>query len=95
MWVRIVWWKSSATKDVDPGSCPTCLNHVYTNKPVTIHPTVHVFFFFHIRRTEFFSLQVLGYADYAFTSIFTVEILLKVPVNQSINSFCNNFKLIK
>lgn len=33
----------------------------------------------------FFSLQVLGYADYAFTSIFTVEILLKVPINQLIN----------
>lgn len=26
----------------------------------------------------FFISQILGYADYAFTSIFTVEILLKV-----------------
>lgn len=26
--------------------------------------------------------QVLGYADYAFTSIFTVEILLKVPIQR-------------
>lgn len=27
-----------------------------------------------------FCVQILGYADYAFTSIFTVEILLKVNI---------------
>ncbi|KTF83550.1 hypothetical protein cypCar_00039636, partial [Cyprinus carpio] len=42
----------------------------------------------------YFSLQVLGYADYAFTSIFTVEILLKMTVHGAFlhkGSFCRNW----
>lgn len=44
-----------------------------------------VFYFLSLQPPDFswtvWLYQVLGYADYAFTSIFTVEILLKVPIN--------------
>ncbi|RXM35869.1 Voltage-dependent L-type calcium channel subunit alpha-1F [Acipenser ruthenus] len=45
-------------------------------------------------RAHSFRNQVLGYADYAFTSIFTVEILLKVTVHGVFlhkGSFCRNW----
>ncbi|XP_018608362.2 calcium channel, voltage-dependent, L type, alpha 1F subunit [Scleropages formosus] len=45
-------------------------------------------------RAHSFRNQVLGYADYAFTSIFTVEILLKMTVHGAFlhqGSFCRNW----
>ncbi|XP_067384290.1 calcium channel, voltage-dependent, L type, alpha 1F subunit isoform X3 [Channa argus] len=45
-------------------------------------------------RTHSFRNNILGYADYAFTSIFTVEILLKMTVHGAFlhqGSFCRNW----
>uniref|UniRef100_A0A3P9DNJ5 Calcium channel, voltage-dependent, L type, alpha 1F subunit n=1 Tax=Maylandia zebra TaxID=106582 RepID=A0A3P9DNJ5_9CICH len=47
-----------------------------------------------IRAHSFRNNQILGYADYAFTSIFTVEILLKMTVHGAFlhqGSFCRNW----
>ena len=41
---------------------------------------MHVIDSLDIHTVCFFLLQVLGYADYVFTSVFTVEIILKVII---------------
>ena len=49
---------------------------------------MHVIHRLDIRTVLFFLRQVLGYADYVFTSVFTVEIILKViTVTMSISFF--------